>query len=622
LRLKNKIKKYSYMSIAQTNTIAKVAAVIAGLGLVAMTFVAAAPAKAADAMFNMNLTVGSSGADVSALQTWLIAGGYSIPAGATGYFGMQTKAAVAAYQTAKGISPAAGYFGPLTRASVNAGGSVGAGNGSGTGTVGVGQLKGAGRLTNVTEAGDIESDLDEGDSGVKIVGVEAEAKDGDVALQRLDVEFDFNGASSNQLKKYVSSVSVWLGSKKLATMDADEADKDGDISTLRFNNLGGVIKEGDTSSVYVAVDTIDSVDSSEDGDTVTVTIPEDGLRAVSADGVSETYVDNDIDEDFTVSSVDNGELTITESSDNPDDTSVKVEDDTTTDDVTLLEVNLKAKKQDVTINDLPIHLTTTHNVGDTVQTLKLMKGSKVLKTKTVNTAATGAYVVFNDLSSEDISKDDTETYTVVATIKKVGTGTFVTGDTITASTSGVTGYNWDTEDEEGDDASINGSAVGGTVTLQTTGITVVKGTVTTDKSIGTTVGSSDTTQYGIGFKVTADDDDLYIDRTIARSATALTTDLTWATTTSSGGNGVIAPSYTATTLTAADTDNGDATGYYKVPAGTTRTFTLNVTLTASSTGFTGVRLTGINYGTTTAMGNTYTSDLDTFKTADVSMTTH
>ena len=40
-----------------------------------------------------------------------------MPAGvAYGYFGNLTKAAVAAYQTSVGITPAVGYFGPITRA--------------------------------------------------------------------------------------------------------------------------------------------------------------------------------------------------------------------------------------------------------------------------------------------------------------------------------------------------------------------------------------------------------------------------------------------------------------------------------------------------------------------------
>ncbi|MBI1960729.1 MAG: peptidoglycan-binding protein [Candidatus Liptonbacteria bacterium] len=82
--------------------------------------------------FTSNLTVGSKGTDVKALQQFLNANGYAVAAaGAAGssgnettYFGPATKAAVAKYQAAKGISPAVGYFGPLTRSSVNAAGGT------------------------------------------------------------------------------------------------------------------------------------------------------------------------------------------------------------------------------------------------------------------------------------------------------------------------------------------------------------------------------------------------------------------------------------------------------------------------------------------------------------------
>ncbi len=87
--------------------------------------------------FSRDLTVGSTGADVTCLQAALIGMGYSIPAGATGYFGAQTVAAVKAWQTAKGVSPAAGYFGAISRAAfggtvvVNPGTPAPAGNGLG-----------------------------------------------------------------------------------------------------------------------------------------------------------------------------------------------------------------------------------------------------------------------------------------------------------------------------------------------------------------------------------------------------------------------------------------------------------------------------------------------------------
>lgn len=74
--------------------------------------------------FVRDLTLGSTGADVMALQAFLIAEGKGpratalAGAGATGYFGAMTQAALSEYQGAVGISPASGYFGPLTRAHI------------------------------------------------------------------------------------------------------------------------------------------------------------------------------------------------------------------------------------------------------------------------------------------------------------------------------------------------------------------------------------------------------------------------------------------------------------------------------------------------------------------------
>ncbi len=68
--------------------------------------------------FTRYLVRGSRGADVTALQQFLISSGYSIPAGATGYFGVQTRAAVMAFQRDRDL-PQVGVVGPLTRAQLN-----------------------------------------------------------------------------------------------------------------------------------------------------------------------------------------------------------------------------------------------------------------------------------------------------------------------------------------------------------------------------------------------------------------------------------------------------------------------------------------------------------------------
>lgn len=78
---------------------------------------ASAPvAGGAKCSFTRSLTVGSKGDDVKCLQNYLTgAGHYTYSGGATGYFGGVTKAAVSAWQSANGVSPAVGYFGPLSQ---------------------------------------------------------------------------------------------------------------------------------------------------------------------------------------------------------------------------------------------------------------------------------------------------------------------------------------------------------------------------------------------------------------------------------------------------------------------------------------------------------------------------
>ena len=78
-----------------------------------------------------DLSPGSSGQNVKDLQNWLISQGYKIPDGATGFYGDQTKSAVADWQNKSGVNTQGnnGYFGPVSRAYLA--GNPGTGNTAG-----------------------------------------------------------------------------------------------------------------------------------------------------------------------------------------------------------------------------------------------------------------------------------------------------------------------------------------------------------------------------------------------------------------------------------------------------------------------------------------------------------
>jgi len=73
--------------------------------------------------FTRSLTVGATGDDVKCLQQYLNGAGFQVSATGAGspgnesmYFGLKTKAAVAAWQAANEVSPTLGYFGSISRA--------------------------------------------------------------------------------------------------------------------------------------------------------------------------------------------------------------------------------------------------------------------------------------------------------------------------------------------------------------------------------------------------------------------------------------------------------------------------------------------------------------------------
>lgn len=287
------------------------------------------------AIGTQDLTVGSTGVHVMALQKFLnmsaatqvAATGAGSPGMETSTFGPATKAAVIKFQTANAITPAAGYVGPVTRTTIAAkcSGTTPTTPGTPTTPTTPSGLKGGEGTLEINDTlGDVEGDLDEGDEDVKVLGLELEAKDSDISVQRIDVQFDLDdatGGESTQLDDYISEVSLMLDGKVLATMDVDEIDEDSSESDLyeaRFTGLNGIIREGKTADLYVVVSAVNNIDTGDVATVLEVGIPASGIRAIDAMGISETYDGGytgngggDL-ETFTVSASDTGTLDITE----------------------------------------------------------------------------------------------------------------------------------------------------------------------------------------------------------------------------------------------------------------------------------------------------------------------
>ena len=273
--------------------------------------------------FTTDLTVGSSGNDVTCLQSTLISKGFAIPAGATGYFGAQTKAAVVAWQTTAGV-PATGYFGPLSRASfaVTMGGGTPMPPVGGTPTcpagfnctptnvppatcpagftctpVGGGTPVTGGSTGLTGGAGSIEDadfvssfsgeEVGEDDADVAIAGLEIDADAGsDLEITAVRLDFD-QGTANQDWDNYAEDVSIWFNGEEVARVDADEFNDYNAFDKTISLDSGAIIQADENNAeLVVKVSGVNNLDTNDATDTWTVTIT--SVRFKDAQGASVT----------------------------------------------------------------------------------------------------------------------------------------------------------------------------------------------------------------------------------------------------------------------------------------------------------------------------------------------
>ena len=559
--------------------------------------------------FTRDLKVSVTGADVKELQMFLnsdpdtrvAAAGAGSAGMETMYFGPATGAAVSKFQVkyrAEILSPAGlvnptGFFGPSSRAQAN---KLCAGTPGDTDEDEEDEddedmeLSGEGQLDvlEIDEASD--SDIQEGAEDEAVAELTVEASDGDIKITRLDIMV---ANTADDQWEIFESFTLWVDGEMVGEVDASDEDEylDEDDGTLRFSGLEIVAMEDEEIEITIGASVQSNLDTVPD----TVDISVEEVRYFDADGVADDDSTTDQIGDsisFDIEEEGEGEeLTFSLGANNPEATDIVVDEDDTTDGVTVLEYEIEAEEGDIEINDLWVRLTTgTEDVMDVVDDVMLVIDGEEFDAEATSTSGDTEQDYMFDIDGDVVVEDgETVTIEVVVDFKSTDDGANYAnaGETIKAS---VTSALADLTDAEGADdlegGDITGSAVGDTHNLVSEGIVVpVDGVSTETDSTGD---NNQTGEFTIEFEVSAVEGDFYI---VENAGAAVTTGIQFLVETAAGtstASGVIA-----------STADEDTAGVFTVRDGETETFTLTVTVDTNTTTQARVTLTEVNWSAET-----------------------
>ncbi len=608
------------------------------LGMMVVAFALVASTASAAYMHTGLLKMGMTSSNVMSLQQTLNGGGFLVAttgAGSPGmesmYFGAKTKAAVMAFQSAKGLT-ADGVVGTQTGTALASmtGGSVSypagctsttgfstttgmscASTGSTTLPAGCMSTSGFSPTTGMScsggstpstsgplmgGAGDITvSDLStysseevgEGEEDVMVLAFEVEADDeSDVEITSVKVEmFQGTAADSEDLTDYADNVSVWMGSTKVGEEDADGFSENSDVYTKSISLDNAVVKAGATNKFYVAVSAMSNLDSG-DIDTDAWYVGVSAVRFVDAEGVTTTesltldiddeVIDDTLEEtfDFTdFATATDVELKVALNNDDDDINEshvINVDATDDTDDVEVLSFTLEADgDSDINVTEIPVLVTTTGEVDEAVIVIeaKLWMDGEELATEDV---PTGGAVTFQDLDI-DINAGDEVELMVTVSLQDIN-GVLDDGDTVKVELTNTEVDAIDAEDESGESlgaADLTGTAAGEAHATYDVGINAKFVSASAVITNSDTATIPDRGTFTIVFDVTAFDGDVYVD------GTAITDEAGGAT-----YQDVVVDNGVGTGVVTSNADNAANTTFL-VEEGTTERFT--VTLDAAGT---------------------------------------
>lgn len=575
--------------------------------------------------FTRSLTVGSEGADVKCLQDALTPTYFNNAGGSTGYFGPLTQSAVAAWQSANGISPAAGYFGPVSQAKF----AATVGTPSTPTTPGSddsddeddsddsSDLSGEASLDSVEVSdGDDTDDVEEGSEDAQVAEIEVTFEDGDAVINRIDLALEVASGNDGEDDPWevFSEVSLWVDGDEVARMDASDEDEylDEDDGSLRFSGLDIVAMEDEEVVITVAVsvnDTVDGVAASNDEDW---TVAVGGIRYTDADDVTTTDTDagdiiditdativgNAAAVDFSIDVEGAGdELDLESSDEDPDSTTFALdEDDNTEEAIFAFDLSAEDSDGDIDLNEIVVGVQVA-GAGTSINTLvndfRIEVDGESFDAESYTGTGSSTELTFDIDGDITVAAEETITVVLFADFENMS-NTALQGSTITATTT--TGDIDAEGSDTGEDVTVGGSSslTSDTHTLRTEGADVSV-TEVDETSKANTDSSTDDDEgvYTIEFEVTAFGDDLYIDDVAGRGTTMGTDGVNFTVQTS--GSATTSGTAVATLDSDAEETSG---GFYLVREGETETFTLTVEYDPAVTGSYKVVLHSVNFNDT------------------------
>jgi peptidoglycan hydrolase-like protein with peptidoglycan-binding domain len=582
--------------------------------------------------FTRAITVGAQGEDVKCLQTYLTPKYFTNAAGATGFYGPITKAAIAAWQTANGIAPAVGYFGPLSQAKyaalVAATPATPATDDSSDDDTSTDdsddttsdELSGEASLINMEIDGAADDTIEEGAEDAELAVATVEFADGDAMITRMDVSVN-TAIVGTDAWDVLDTLSLVVDGDVVATIDASDSDEytNEAAGTLRFSGLDIIAMEDEELEITIAATLQGSIDTADQG---AFTVEVENLRFIDGTDVTSTEsTGNDfgITESFTIENAGNDdELIVKTSTSDPDGKTFQVEDDARSgwENVFTFDLDTDDSVNDVELTTVVVTVavvgtsTTYSTYAKFVNDAELVIDGTTISAVTIGGTATTAILTFDVDGDVTIDAGD-----------RVAADLMLKFNALAAADEGVTVQGLVTSvqadlivAEGADDLSaatqISGSATGDVHTLRTAGADVSAGTIT---SVVTTqdLATNDYATYKMQFEVTAFNQDVYISVVPATSTNYTLED----------GSGVAAVAGTRTaTLSSTGSQVGTA---FEITEGSTETITLEVTYVPGVAN-TAARLNfnTLTFGSTsgTPTGQTWTASPDEdYRTAVVTV---